>query len=149
MIDIYIITIVICFILYYSIVKERRELGCYRVSIDRQCEDDESVYVKNTKMEKNDNCQDLLDRLGSIVSYHEKGGVWKRCIIIATICVSVIFAVYNMNSKFDNIYHYLILLLLMFTLLYFYHNYINYHHFRRLKNNAIEIINVIKKKCYK
>jgi hypothetical protein len=149
MIDIYIITIVIVTILYYSIVKERSELGCYRISIDRQCDDDESVYVKNTKMEKNDNCEDLLQRMGSIVSYHEKGGVWKRCIIIATICVAVIYVVYNMNSKFDNIYHYLILLLLLFTLLYFYHNYINYHHFRRLKNNGIEILHQIKNKCFK
>lgn len=100
-------------------------------------------------MEKNDNCQDLLDRLGSIVSYHEKGGVWKRCIIIAAICVSVIYVVYKMNSKFNTIYHYVTLLLLMFTLIYFYHNYINYHHFRRLKNNGIEILDEIKNKCYK
>ena len=149
MIDIYIIIIVIASILYYSIAKERLELGCYRVSIDRQCNDDESVYVKNTKMEKNDNCQDLLDRLGSIVSYHEKGGVWRRSLIISAISVLVIYLVYNINLKFDNVYYYLILLLLIFTLLYFYHNYINYHHFRRLKNNGIEILNEIKKKCYK
>lgn len=149
MIDIYIISILIIAILCYSIIKERRELGCYRVSIDRQCNDDESVYVKNTKMEKNDNCNDLLERLGSIVSYHEKGGVWKRCFIISAICVFVIYLVYNINSKFDNINYYFILFLLTFTLLYFYHNYINYHHFRRLKNNAIEILTEIKKKCYK
>jgi hypothetical protein len=100
-------------------------------------------------MEQNDNCEDLLDRLESIVSYHEKGGVWKRCIIIATICVGLIYIVYHMNSKLNSIYHYLILLLLIFTLIYFYHNYINYHHFRRLKNNGTEILNEIKKKCYK
>lgn len=149
MIDIYIIVCIVVCVIYYSIVKERRELGCYRVSIDRQCDDDESIYVKNTKMEKNDNCQDLLDRLSSIVSYHEKGGVWRRAIIISTISIFFIFIVYNMNSKLDNIYHYLILLLLLFTLIYFYHNYINYHHFRRLKNNALEIINQIKIKCFK
>lgn len=149
MIDIYIICILFLSILYYSISKERLELGCFRVSIERQCNDDESVYVKNTKMEKNDNCNDLMDRLGSIVSYHEKGGVWRRCFIISGICVFIIYLVYNINSKFDNIYYYLILLLLIFTLLYFYHNYINYHHFRRLKNNAIEILTEIKKKCYK
>ena len=149
MLDKYILIFVICFILYYAILKEREESGCYRVSINRQCDDDESVYVKNTKMEKNDNCQDLLNRLGSIMSYHEKGGIWKRCIIIASICVGVIHIIYNMNSKFDTIYHYAILLLLIFTLIYFYHNYINYHHFRRLKNNGIEILNQIKNKCYK
>lgn len=149
MLDVFIITFVLCIILYYAIMKERDELGCYRISIDRQCDDNESIYVKNTKMEHNDNCEDLLDRLESIVSYHEKGGVWKRCIIIATICVGLIYIVYHMNSKLNSIYHYLILLLLIFTLIYFYHNYINYHHFRRLKNNGTEILNEIKKKCYK
>ena len=99
-------------------------------------------------MEKNDNCQDLLDRLGSILSYHEKGGVWRRCLVIDTLATIVIYLVYSINLKFDNVYYYLILLLLIFTLLYFYHNYINYHHFRRLKN-GIEILNEIKKKCYK
>ena len=149
MLDIYIICVVIFIILYYAIMKERKELGCYRISIDQQCNDEESVYVKNTKMETKDNCNDLMDRLKSIVSYHEKGGVWRRSIIISFLCIICIYIVYNINKKLNTIYHYLILLLLIFTLIYFYHNYINYHHFRRLKNNALEILNEIKNKCYK
>jgi hypothetical protein len=147
MIDKYLLIIIISIILYYSIFKEREEQGCYRISIDRQCADDESVYVKNTKMEKNDNCDDLFNRLNSIMSYHEKGGIWKRCFIISSICVIGVYIIYNINFKFDSIYHYTILLLLIFTLIYLYHNYVNYHHFRRLKNNGIEIINKIKNKC--
>lgn len=147
MLDKYILIFVFCIILYYSIFKEREEQGCYKISIDRQCDDDESVYVKNTKMEKNDDCNDLFNRLESIMSYHEKGGVWKRCMILAVICVYAIYIFYNINSKIDTIYHYIILLLLIYTIIYLYHNYIYYHHFRRLKNNGIEIINKIKNKC--
>jgi hypothetical protein len=149
MIDVYIISIILAMVFFYSIAKERQELGCYRVSIDRQCIDDESVYVKNTKMSSNDSCEDLVSRMTSIISYHEKGGVWKRCLIIAAIIVAVVYVVYNMNSKFDNIYHYLVILLLIFALLYFYHNYINYHHFRILKHNGVEILENIKHHCFK
>lgn len=149
MIDIYIVIIIVFIFLFYVLYKERCELGCKHLSILNKCDFDESVYIKNTKMEKNDNCQDLLYRLESIASYHEKGGVWKRCVIVATLCVSMIFGVYKINSQFDSIYHYLILLLLISTVIYLYHNFINYHHFRILKNNTLEIINQINKKCYK
>lgn len=149
MIDICIITIILCVILFYALYKERCELGCNYLSIFNKCDFDESVYIKNTKMENNDTCQNLLYRLKNIANYHEKGGVWKRCVIIATICVSIIFFVYKINSQFDSIYHYLILLLLISTVIYLYHNFINYHLFRVLKNNTIEIIEQINKKCYK
>ena len=145
-INIFIIILLIG-IIYYAIQKEREELGCYRISIGRQCIDEESVYVKNTKMNLNDNFDDLINRLISILSYHEKAGVWKRCLIISCIIVLFIYIIYNINKKLDTIFHYIVLLLLIFTLIYFYHNYINYHHFRRLKNNGNEIMNEIKKKC--
>lgn len=148
MIDICIITIIVCIILFYALYKERCELGCNHLSIFNKCDFDESVYIKNTKMENNDTCQGLLYRLKNIANYHEKGGVWKRCVIIATVCVSIIFVVYKINSQFDSIYHYVILLLLISTVIYLYHNFINYHHFRILKNNTLEIIEQINKKCY-
>jgi hypothetical protein len=61
-------------------MKEREENGCSNLfSINRQCIDDESVYLKGTKLEESDNNYDKLrDKLISILSYHEKGGVWKR-----------------------------------------------------------------------
>lgn len=56
-------------------MKEREELGCYRISIGRQCIDEESVYVKNTKAEFKDTCEDLHKRMESILSYQEKAGI--------------------------------------------------------------------------
>jgi hypothetical protein len=70
-------------------MKEREELGCYRFSIGRQCIDEDSVYVKNTKAESTDTCEDLHTRMISILSYQDKGGVWKRCLIISTILITI------------------------------------------------------------
>lgn len=143
----YLIGFIFSIIIYYALMKEREELGCYRLSIGKQCIDEESIYVKNTKAEQGDTCKDLYDRMESILSYSEKGGVWKRCIIIASVILFCVYIVYGINNKFKNINQYALLLLLIFTLLYFYHNYINYHHFRKLKQNGVEILQLIKENC--
>jgi hypothetical protein len=142
----YLIGFIFIIIFIYAVLKEREELGCYRLSIGRQCIDEESVYVKNTKAEQGDTCKDLYERMGSILSYHEKAGVWRRCIIMAIIITFFVYIVYNINKNF-NINQYIVLLLVSFSLIYFYHNFINYHHFRRLKQNGIEILQLMKQKC--
>lgn len=133
------ITLVIILVVFYAIAKEREELGCYRVSVGRQCVDEDSVYVKNTKMEETDTCRDKMERLKSISNYHEKGAVWRRCVLLSLITVIAVYLIYRLQSSFQ-LYSYLFLFLINFTIMYFYHNYINYHHFRLLKRNAIEII---------
>jgi len=142
----YLIGFIFIILFIYAVLKEREELGCYRLSIGRQCIDEESVYVKNTKAEQGDTCKDLYERMGSILSYHEKAGVWRRCIIMAIIITFFVYIVYNINKNF-NINQYIVLLLVSFSLIYFYHNFINYHHFRRLKQNGIEILQLMKQKC--
>jgi len=138
-----IIIIIICIFLY-AILKEREELGCYRVSISKQCDENNSVYLLNTKMENGDTKEILKKRLISIVSYHEKAGVWRRCYILSLALLFIIFIVDKICCyKRDNIYYWIVLLLLFFTVHYFFFNYINYHHFRNLKENAIEIINKV------
>jgi hypothetical protein len=135
-----IIIIIICIFLY-AILKEREELGCYRISIAKQCDDNNSVYLLNTKMENGDTREILKKRLISIVSYHEKAGVWRRCYILSLALLFIILIVDKIAHKRNNIYYWIVLLLLFFTAHYFFFNYINYHHFRNLKENAIEIIN--------
>jgi len=129
-------------------MKEREELGCYRLSIGRQCIDEDSVYVKNTKGSNEDTCNNLYEKIESILSYHEKGGVWKRCLIISSIITLYIYIVYSVNKNINNINQCAIFLLVIFALIYFYHNYINYHHFRKLKQNGVEILQLIKQKCH-
>jgi len=141
MISMIIIIIIIICIFLYAILKEREELGCYRISIAKQCDDNNSVYLLNTKMENGDTKEILKKRLISIVSYHEKAGVWRRCYILSLALLFIILIVDKIAHKRNNIYYWIVLLLLFFTVHYFFFNYINYHHFRNLKENAIEIIN--------
>lgn len=148
MIDVCVIFIILALTLFYAVIKERQELGCYKISIDRQCDDANSVYIQNTKMTNVDSCEELILRMTSIISYHEKGAVWRRCFIIAVIIVVFVY-IMNMNSKCKNVYHYSIILLMTLTIIYFYHNYINYHHFRNLKQNGVEILERMKKNCFK
>ena len=144
----YLIVFIFAIIIFYAIMKEREELGCYRLSIGHQCIDEDSVYVKNTKASKEDTCKDLYEKIESILSYHEKGGVWKRCLIISSIITFYIYIVYNVNNNINNnINQYAIFLLVIFAIIYFYHNYINYHHFRKLKQNGVEVLQLIKQKC--
>jgi type III secretory pathway component EscS len=147
MLNSWIVAIIFIIVFVYAILKEREELGCYRLSIGRQCIDENSVYLKNTKAEPTDNCKDLHQRMESILSYQEKAAIWRRCIIIASIIGYLIYCVYSINSSLNSTTHYAILVLVIFALLYFYHNYINYHHFRKLKQNGIEILQMIKQKC--
>ena len=144
----YLIGFVFVVIIFYAVMKEREELGCYRVSIGRQCIDEESVYVKNTKAEQGDTYEDLCERMESILSYHEKAGVWRRCMIMAIIITFFVYIVCSINSKF-NFNQWIVLILVIFALIYFYHNYINYHHFRKLKQNGVEILKLMKQKCVK
>jgi len=146
---VYIASLIFFFILGYAVLKEREELGCYRVSIGRQCIDEESVYVKGTKATPSDTCDDLVQRISSLLSYHEKAGVWKRCFILSFIATIFVYLTYNLNKKLNNIFYFFIIFLLIFTLMYFYHNYINYHHFRNLKRNGEEILSFMKQKCFK
>jgi hypothetical protein len=95
----YLIGFIFTLIIFYAIMKEREELGCYRVSIGRQCIDEDSVYVKNTKASKEDDCNDLYEKIESILSYHEKGGVWKRCLIIASIITFYIYCHFHENYQ--------------------------------------------------
>jgi len=130
-------------ILIYAILKEREELGCYRISIKQQCNDNNSVFLINTKTEDTDNIELLYKRIVSILSYHEKSGVWRRCYILSSLLLLILYIVNNSTDK-SNIFYWFNLLLLYFTILYFFFNYLNYHHFRNLKNNGIEILEKIK-----
>jgi hypothetical protein len=144
-----IIYFVLFIIIIYAVLKEREELSCDKFSISQQCDDDNNVFLKGTKITNNDDSEKLFEKLKSILSYHEKSGVWKRCLIIAVIIIFIIRIIDEENNclkekTIGGKYYYIFLLLLIFTLQYFYQNYLNYHHFRRLKNNGIEIINKLK-----
>jgi hypothetical protein len=140
--------LIIAYITYYAIAKERQELGCKRslTSIDKQCNEDNSVYLVGTNPATNDTPKILMNKLDSVLSYHEKGAVWRRCwIITIVITLLVILGIYH-TAKLE-LHTIVYIQLSVFFVIYFFFNYINYHHLRRLKNNGKKIINAISKKC--
>jgi hypothetical protein len=141
MIVITLIVIIFILVLLYAILKEREEAGCNKFTIEKQTDDNKNIYIANTKIEENDTKEILVKKIISILSYHEKAGVWKRCYILSIILMIILFIVNNNSREKDNIYYWLILLMLFFTTHYLFFNYINYHHFRILKDNGTEIIN--------
>lgn len=147
-VEYFILFLFICIVIY-AIIKERRELGCYRVSIDKQCNDENSVYLIGTKTNSSDTIDDLFRRMTSILSYHEKAGVWRKCIILSTSIVLITYISNQIQCDKNSIYYWFYLLILICAIIYFYFNFINYHHFRSLKNNGIEILDKIKLYCKK
>jgi hypothetical protein len=142
----YIFVAVLTFVFVYAVLKEREELGCYKMSIAKQCDDNSSVYVINTKSLPNDTIETLFERMESIISYHEKAGCWKRCYILTVCILMIIYLLQNAFCK-NHLMQWLSILLIIFAVMYFFFNYINFHHFRNLKNNGMEIITKLKSKC--
>lgn len=130
----------------YALMKEREELGCPHWMIGTKCNDMNSVYLKDTQRQETDTPQDMCNRLKSILSYHEKAGAWKRCVILTSLMTTWVWILHRVSPRFNTPYHYAMFFLLTLATVYFYHNFLNYHHFRRLKQNGVDMIEHIEKK---
>lgn len=134
----------------YALFKEREESACLRWSIGRQCDDDESVYVRGTAPQNKDTAKVLAKRIESSLSYHEKAGVWKRCYLIGTVLVLIVWLALTLGctkQKHVNAWLLISLHLVFVAVLYFYMNYINYHHLRRLKENGVTALHMLMASC--
>jgi hypothetical protein len=120
----------------YSILKIREENGCEGTpfQVKRQCIDEDSVYLKGITPLPSDTRQQLLSKLESTLSYHEKAGIWKTCLILANVMVFFLYVYADLQPKDIIGLH-----IIATVVLYFYWNYMNYHHFRRLKQNGMNI----------
>lgn len=124
----------------YALSKEREELGCTGIGTARQCRDECSVYVRGTAPAASDSRQSAKAKLISILSYHEKGGVWKRCFLLATVLAYLAavmgYATAGAGRGWNTAMNHLV----FFAVLYFYFNFLNYHHFRRLKMHGTRLV---------
>ena len=145
--------IFIIVIISYSLFKERSEMGCLTYFIfdtKKQCNEQNSVYVNGTQKTEEDNCDMLYTKLSSILNFHEKGAVWRRSILLASVLVFIVYMYFACVKKYNiTIYDNFFIGILLLAIIYFYHNFMNYHFFRLLKNNGEEIISVLKEKCSK
>jgi len=140
-----IINLLFIYWIVYAAMKEREDLTCDKL----QCDYDESVYVRGTKSHTDDNCDTLLNKLTSILSYHEKGRVWRRCLILSVICIFCIYIVCtgNIGELGVTPRQYWMVGILLFAVIYLYHNFLNFHIFRTLKSNGKRIVERIRQQC--
>lgn len=128
----------------YALLKERQELGCRGLgTAERQCRDEDSVYVRGTEPLEGDDRDQARRKLISVLSYHEKGGVWKRCFLIATVLAYLAHVVQKATRAAGAGWTIAASHLLFFAVIYFYWNFINYHHFRLLKQRGVQLVDAL------
>jgi len=128
----------------YALLKERQELGCRGAGVrDRQCRDEHSVYVRGTAPAPGDTRDDARTKLASVLSYHEKGGVWKRCFLLATVLAYLAYLIQRATAAAGPGWTVALQHLVFLAVLYFYWNFINYHHFRLLKAHGLAHMDVL------
>lgn len=154
--EVLLVSLLILSITYYAVQKERQEHGCTSIGIQKQCDEDQSVYIIGTKPSSADTKAELTQKIESVLSYHEKGAVWRKCWIMSLIFSLVMYLLLraNLNASQRNcvdntslFYLILSVQITAFFLTYFYFNYINYHHFRRLKTNGLLILKEVFNRC--
>lgn len=124
----------------FALLKEREELACggWTPGGRRQCVDEESVYVRGTAPAADDDHRTAKAKLVSILSYHEKGGVWKRCFLLAAVLAYLAHTIARATACCADSAGWTLAMqhLVFFAVLYFYFNFLNYHHFRVLKRHG-------------
>lgn len=136
---------IFAFALYNEIVENGCDLSDKSVP---GCHITKNVYLKGTYPSPNDSCDTMYKKIISILSFHEKNGLWKKCLIIGSLLIiALTIFMLGYDMKLFNYYQYLLLLIIFTCIIYFYHNYLIHHYFQRLKDNGQEIIELIKQKC--
>jgi hypothetical protein len=132
----------------YALMKERVELGCVGLGVrTRQCRDEHSVYVHGTDPRPDDGPQEAARKLDSVLSYHEKGGVWKRSFLLALVLAYTAHLAHRATAGAGAGWTLATQHLLFLAITYFYWNFINYHHFRLLKAHGMAHVAVLKRAC--
>lgn len=115
----------------YAVLKQRREAGCRGTlfTVRRQCRDDRTVYSRGLEPSPGDGLPDLLRKLDSALSFHEKAAVWRVCIIMALALTGVTALMVPAAEPRALVGVHITAV----GMLYFYFNYVNYHHHRTLQ----------------
>ena len=132
----------------YALAKEREEGGCTRpiYSVGKQCDEDSTAYLANTKPEAGDAPDVLVSKIENALSFHEKGAIWRKCILLSNAYIFVVL-MFTVHMACMPVQHYVLMHLCFVAVIYFYHNYVNYHFLRRLKANGTLAARMLEAKC--
>ncbi len=137
--------IVISFLVIDSIYQIYKVMGCDTKTLE--CDDKESYFVRGTKYNKDDTLNDMVKKLKKITSYNENMGMWRIALVMASLIFLVVYMFLNKNIQHCNGLTLVSIHLVIWTLLWFYFNFIDFHHFKHLKENGEELILNLLKYC--
>lgn len=132
-------TVLFLSLVAYAFVREREELGCFGLTIDKKCDDAQSVYLVGTNPEFGDTPRAAIRKLRSILAYHEKGAIWKRKLLVSLVLGMLGYVVFVKNDRLGGGWAVMLATMVFFSVLYFEKNFENYHHHRELvrRGNAL------------
>jgi hypothetical protein len=110
-------------VLFYVISKEREEFGCNGLTIKKQCNETESVYLKGTKFNPTDTKKILYKKLKKLISFNDNVTFWRKSYIMSTI-ICIVIQNFIPDTKDHNL---ITLHITIFAILYFYLNFMFYH----------------------
>lgn len=124
----------------YSVLKERMENGCEHsiINIKKQCFEENSVYLKDTAPLHTDSNMNLIKKIINCMSYHERGAVWRKCVLLSNANIFVVLVILNTPLPLLIIIH-----IAFLCIIYFFFNYMNFHYYRRLKNNGEDALAIL------
>lgn len=140
----YVATFLFGFLVTYAFVRERQELGCFGAMIDKGCDDRQSVYLRGTEPSPRDTPEDAILKLSSILSYHEKGAIWKRRFLVAVVMSMLGYVVFTKAGCLGGGWSFLIASMVFFSVLYFEKNFENFHHHRELMRRGFALLSIVR-----
>lgn len=132
----------------YAFVREREELGCFGSMIDKGCDDRTSVYLIGTEPRPRDTPEDAMRKLRSILSYHEKGAIWKRRLLVAVALSMMGYVVFTKSGSLGEGWSFVIACMVFFSILYFEKNFENFHHHRELMRRGFAHLDTIRRSLF-
>ncbi len=144
----YVAALMFGFLVVYAFVRERQELGCFGLSVDEGCDDRKSVYLIGTEPEPRDTPEDALRKLSSILSYHEKGAIWKRRLLVAVALSILGYVVFTKSGSIGGGWSFVIACMVFFSILYFEKNFENFHHHRELMRRGFAHLRTVRRSLF-
>lgn len=137
----------LCVLTIYAVLKERMENGCKRVSIDRQCIDDHSVFLVDAVPSAGDAPADSVRKLVACLSFHEKAAVWRKCVLLSNAyAFVVVMFLWDVLGRVP-VERLVLMHVVFLAIMYFFFNYMNFHYHRRLKEHGVRHLGRILEAC--
>jgi hypothetical protein len=130
--------VVVLIVVYYVLLKEKEASGCKKeMSIAKFCDDNKSDYVIDSVPSLDDTFPDVMRKLRESSRSYEKVAVWRKCLIISTLCVALIclfgFPLITKSSQWCVIVP---MHIIIFFVVYMNYSHTNFHVSQRIRDNV-------------